>query len=46
MITLSNGHKFEYMAASGALGFDGKGWLHERLFLVIGKSCLIRLCLQ
>ncbi len=33
MIILSNGHKFEYMVASGALGFDGKGWLHERLFL-------------
>lgn len=33
MIELSNGHRFEYMAASGALGFDGKGWLHERLFL-------------
>ncbi|MFA6446255.1 MAG: hypothetical protein WCW14_03350 [Candidatus Paceibacterota bacterium] len=29
MIKLSNGHKFEYMAASGALAFDGKGWLWE-----------------
>lgn len=29
MITLSNGHKFEYMVASGALGFDGKGYLYE-----------------
>lgn len=29
MITLSNGHKFEYMVASGALGFDGKGWPWE-----------------
>lgn len=30
MITLSNGHTFKYMVASGALGFDGKGWLWER----------------
>ncbi len=29
MIQLSNGHQFEYMAASGALGFDGKGYLWE-----------------
>jgi dihydroorotate dehydrogenase len=29
MITLSNGHKLEYVAASGALAFDGKGYLHE-----------------
>lgn len=29
MITLSNGHSFEYMAASGALAFDGKGWPWE-----------------
>jgi len=29
MIELSNGHKFEYMAASGALAFDGKGWPWE-----------------
>lgn len=29
MIKLSNGHKFEYMAASGALGFDGRGWPWE-----------------
>lgn len=29
MIRLSNGHSFEYMAASGALGFDGKGWPWE-----------------
>lgn len=26
MIKLSNGHTFEYMAASSTLGFDGKGW--------------------
>ncbi len=30
MIKLSNGHRFEYMAASGALGFDGNGWFWER----------------
>ncbi len=29
MIELSNGHRFEYMVASGALAFDGKGYLHE-----------------
>lgn len=29
MITLSNGHSFEYMAASGALAFDGNGWPWE-----------------
>lgn len=32
MIQLSNGHQFEYMAASGALGFDGMGYLWERPF--------------
>ncbi|MEK7227717.1 MAG: hypothetical protein AAB641_02405 [Patescibacteria group bacterium] len=30
MIKLSNGHSFEYMTASGALGFDGEGWLWEK----------------
>lgn len=30
MITLPNGHKLRYVAASGALGFDGKGWPWER----------------
>ena len=30
MITLSNGHQLEYVVASGALGFDGKGWLWEK----------------
>lgn len=29
MIKLSNGHVIRYVAASGALKFDGKGWLHE-----------------
>ena len=30
MITLSNGHAFEYMAASGALAYDGFGWPWEK----------------
>jgi len=29
MISLSNGHSFEYIAASGALAYDGRGWLWE-----------------
>lgn len=29
MITLTNGHSFKYMVASGALAFDGKGWPWE-----------------
>ncbi len=36
MITLTNGHKFEYMVASGALGFDGKGWAWERPLVWLG----------
>lgn len=36
MITLSNGHSFEYMVASGALGFDGKGWWWEKPLVVAG----------
>jgi len=32
MIQLSNGHQFEYMTASGALGLDGMGYLWERPF--------------
>ena len=36
MIRLSNGHAFEYMTASGALGFDGKGWLWEQPWRWIG----------
>jgi len=31
MIRFSNGHVFEYMAASGALGFDGQGWPWEKM---------------
>lgn len=36
MIRLSNGHEFEYMAASGALGFGGKGWWWEKLLKPFG----------
>ena len=36
MISLSNGHTFEYMIASGALGFDGKGWIWERPLVRLG----------
>jgi dihydroorotate dehydrogenase len=36
MITLSNGHTFEYMIASGALAFDGKGWIWERALVWLG----------
>lgn len=49
MITLSNKHSFEFMAASGALAFDGRGWLWEQplrwagllkpeLFTIVTKS--------
>lgn len=30
MITLSNGHSFEYVAASGALAYRGNGWWYEQ----------------
>ena len=36
MIRFSNGHTFEYMTASGALSFDGKGWLWEQPWRWIG----------
>jgi len=36
MITLSNGYAFKYMVASGALAFDGKGWLWERPLVWLG----------
>ena len=36
MIKLSNGHTLEYMTASGALGFDGKGYLWEKPLSWIG----------
>jgi len=36
MITLSNGHTFEHMAASGALAFDGQGWPWEKPLKWVG----------
>ena len=36
MIKLSNGHVLEYVVASGALGFDGKGWPWERPLVWLG----------
>lgn len=36
MIRLSNGHILEYLAASGALGYDGRGWLWERPLIFLG----------
>lgn len=36
MITLSNGHAFKYMVASGSLAFDGKGWPWERPLIWFG----------
>lgn len=36
MITLSNGHSFEYMAASGALAYDGRGWWWEQWLRLLG----------
>lgn len=37
MITLSNGHAFKYMVASGALGFNPqKGWLWDRPLIWLG----------
>lgn len=49
MIQLSNGHSFEYMAASGALAYDGQGWpwewpfrwmglLDPKLFTIVTKT--------
>lgn len=49
MITLSNGHRFSSMAASGALAFDGRGWpwewplrwlglLDPKLFTIVAKT--------
>ncbi len=36
MIQLSNQHSFEYMAASGALAYDGRGWPWEWPFRWLG----------
>lgn len=53
MIRLSNGHTFEYMAASDSLGFNGEGWsweqplkwiglLNPRLFTVVAKTITLQ----
>jgi dihydroorotate dehydrogenase (fumarate) len=36
MIELSNGHRLIYVVASGALAFDGRGWLWERPLTKLG----------
>lgn len=36
MMMLSNGHSFEYMTASGAMAYDGKGWPQEKLLRFFG----------
>ncbi len=36
MIQLSNGHKLEYVVASGALAFDGQGWPWEKPLVKFG----------
>ncbi len=49
MIIFSNGHRFQFMTASGALAFDGKGWpwewplrwiglLQPELFTIVTKT--------
>lgn len=47
MIELSNGHRLEYVAASGSLGYDGTGWWFKKilnwlikpnLFTAVGKT--------
>lgn len=52
MIELSNGHKLEFLAASGSLAFDGRGWFWEwplrwiglldpRLFTIVTKTIML-----
>lgn len=52
MIKLSNGHQLEFVAASGSLAFDGRGWpwewplrwaglINPHLFTVITKTILL-----
>jgi dihydroorotate dehydrogenase len=36
MIALSNGYSFEYATASGAMGYNGKGWIQEQPFRWLG----------
>jgi hypothetical protein len=33
---LSNGYKFKFIYASGALGFDGNGWMWEKPLIKFG----------
>ena len=51
MIKLSNGHSFEFVAASGSLAFDGRGWpwewplrwagkLDPHLFTIVTKTIM------
>ncbi len=51
MIELSNGHRFEFVAASGSLAFDGRGWpwkwplrwlgkMDPRLFTIVTKTIM------
>ena len=53
MIKLSNGHEFQFMVASGALGYDGLGWpwewplrwaglIRPELFTVVTKTLTMR----
>jgi dihydroorotate dehydrogenase len=53
VIYLSNGHELEYVIASGALAYDGKGWPHEwplrwlgfikpELFTVVTKTLTLK----
>lgn len=35
-ITLSNNHRLTYVVASGALAFDGRGWIWERWLVALG----------
>ncbi len=36
MIRLSNGHRLDYVVASGSLAFDGRGWLWEKPLVSAG----------
>ncbi len=36
MIVLSNGHRLDYVVASGSLAFDGRGWPWERPLVQAG----------
>lgn len=36
MIELSNGHQMDFVVASGALGFDGRGWWFEQPWRWLG----------